>query len=124
MAFINKDKYLKDIATRVGRGSMFFEAEDRPSLMMGGRQVYVSSVGFDTLSGEMTYTVSNQRGEILPSAKGIRPVRELDIKSLASVDRMVVQYSDLRRERTRNLVNMEARMRQVSPKRPVKGVSF
>lgn len=124
MAIINKNKYLKDIATRIGRGSVFFEVEDRPSLMMGGRQVYVSSVGYDTLLGEMAYTVSNERGDILTSSKGIRPVKELDIKSLVSVSHVVAEYSALRQERTRNLVNMEARMRQVSPKRPVKGVSF
>ena len=125
MAIIRKDKYLKDIANRVGRGSMFFEADDRPALLMGGHQVYVSSVGFDTLSGEMTYAVSNLKGEVLPSARGSRRLGELDIRSLASVSEVVSRYSDLRRERTRNLVNVETRMRQITPsKRPVKGVSF
>ena len=114
MAIIRKDKYLKDIANRIGRGSMFFEADDRPALLMGGHQVYVSSVGYDMLSGEMTYAVSNLKGEVLPSARGIRRLGEL-----------VSRYSDLRRERTRNLVNVETRMRQITPlKRPVKGVSF
>ena len=124
MAIIKKDKYLKDIAQRIGRGSVFFEAEDRPSLMMGGRQVFVSSVGFDLLSGEMTYSVSNSTGEILPSARGVRRLGELDIKSLNEVSRVVATYADLRMERTRNLVNLENRVRQVSPKRGLKGVSF
>ena len=124
MAIIKKDKYLKDIAQRIGRGSVFFEAEDRPSLMMGGRQVFVSSVGFDLLSGEMTYSVSNSTGEILPSTRGVRRLGELDIKSLNELSRVVAAYADLRMERTRNLVNLENRVRQVSPKRGLKGVSF
>ena len=124
MAIIKKDKYLKDIAQRIGRGSMFFEAEDRPSLMMGGRQVFVSSVGFDLLSGEMTYSVSNSKGEVLPSAKGVRRLGELDVKSLSELGRVVGPYAELRKERTRNLVNLESRMYQSSPKRSVKGVSF
>ena len=122
MAIIKKDKYLKDIATRSGRSAMYFEAEDRPSLMMGGRQVYVSSVSFDQLSGEMIYTVSNMKGETLPSARGIRRLGELDVKSLSDVGRVVGRYTEMRQARTRNLVNVETRMRQMAGKRPVKGI--
>lgn len=124
MAIIRKEKYMKDIAIRIGRGSMFFEAEDRPSLMMGGRQVFVSSVGFDLLSGEMTYQVSNSKGEILPSAKGVRPLAELDVKSLSGIDKVVGEYADLRRSRTRNLINVESRLRLSSKNRPAKSLTI
>lgn len=125
MAIVKKEKYLKDIAQRIGRGSMFFEAEDRPMFMMGGRQVFVSSVGYDNLSGEMAYIVSNQEGRVLPSAKGVRCLAELDITSLVKVQDVVKTYDGLRKERTRNLVNMETRMRLVSvARRPAKGISF
>ena len=124
MAIIKKDKFLKDIATRIGRGQMYFEMEDRPSLMMGGRQVYVSSVGYDNLSGEMAFSVSNSKGEILSSARGIRRLADMDAKSLSTVCDVVNEYASLRAERTRNLVNMETRMRQVTGRRPVKGVTI
>lgn len=124
MAIINKEKYLKNIAFRLGRGSVFFEAEDRPSLMMGGRQVFVSSVGYDFLSGEMTYSVSNQKGEILPSAKGVRRLVELDVKSLSGIDKVVGYYSELRRNRSRNLVNVETRLRQSARTRSPKGMAL
>lgn len=124
MAIIKKDKFLKDIATRVGRGSMFFEMEDRPSLMMGGRQVYVSSVGYDNLSGEMAFSVSNSKGEVLSSAKGIRRLADMDAKSLSAVSAVVSEYADLRAQRTRNLVNLETRMQQVAVRRHAKGITF
>ena len=92
--------------------------------MMGGRQVFVSSVGFDLLSGEMTYQVSNSKGEILPSAKGVRPLAELDVKSLSGIDKVVGEYADLRRSRTRNLINVESRLRMSSKNRPAKSLTI
>ena len=123
MAIIRKEKYLKDIAMRVGRGTMHFEDEDRPVVQMGGRQVYVAAVGYDFLLGEMAYSVANERGDILSSARGVRRLGELDIKTLASVGAKVGEYAAMRQERMRNLVNIESRMRQVSRK-AAKGVSF
>lgn len=124
MAIIKKEKYLKDIAMRIGRNSMFFEAEDRPSLMMGGRQVFVSSVGYDLLSGEMTYTVSNKAGSTLLSEKGVRKLAELDIKTLSGLDEVVKRYEELRKSRTRNINNVSSRLLQTVGKRPFKGPSF
>ena len=123
MAIIKKDKYLKDIATRIGRGSVYFEEEDRPMLLMGGRQVYVASVGYDFLLGEMAYTVSNDRGDILPSAHGARRLAELDFKTLSKIGETVNEYSALRRERSRNMANIQARVGRLSENRR-KGVTL
>ena len=111
MAIINKDKYLKDIASRVQRGAMYFEAEDRPVLDMGGRRVYVSSVAFDLERGELTYEVSNAKGDVLPSVHGVRSLRALDIKSLSAVGSVVKAYQQMQIDRERNLVNIESRVR-------------
>ena len=111
MAIINKDKYLKDIASRVKRGAMYFEAEDRPGLDMGGRQVFVSSVAFDLDRGELTYQVSNVRGDVLPSVHGVRNLRELDIKTLSTISGVVRTYQGMQLSRERNLVNIESRVR-------------
>ena len=116
MAIVKKEKFLKDIAMQLGRRTVHFEEEDRPSLMMGGRRVYVAAVGYDFLLGGMAYSVSNARGDILPSSHGVRQLGELDVKSLLAVKMAVDEYSRLRRERTRNLVNIESRMRQTSKK--------
>lgn len=124
MAVIRKDKYLKDIATRIGRGSMFFEMEDRPSVMMGGREVFVGSIGYDNLCGEMTYTVSNSRGDVLPTAHGVRRLVELDVRTLSQLSGLVGEYQRLRQSRTQNLVNLETRMRSLEPKRPGRGLTL
>ena len=110
MAIINKDKYLKDIAARIQRGAMYFEAEDRPGLDMGGRKVFVSSVSFDQDRGELAYTVSNSKGEVLPSIHGVRNLRELDIKTLSTVSGVVRRYQDLQLRREQNLTNIESKM--------------
>ena len=89
MAIINKDKYLKEIASLVHKGEMVFEAVDRPSLEMGGRQVYVGSVAFDLDLGELTYSVQNRAGDTLASAHGVRRLSGLDGKSLAAVTGIV-----------------------------------
>ena len=123
MAIIKKEKFLKDIAMRIGRGTMHFEAEDRPEVMMGGRQVFVSAVGYDFLLGEMAYSVSNGRGDILPSAHGVRKLGDLDVKTLSAVQSTVNEYARLRQERTRNLVNIESRVRQAAP-RQMKGIGI
>lgn len=110
MAIINKDKYLMEIASLVRKGSYEFEPGDRPAVRMGGRDVFISSVGFDMERGELTYTVSNEAGEILPSAHGERPLSVLDARTLGTVGGTVRRYAELRRERERNQVNIEARL--------------
>lgn len=122
MAIVNKDKYLKDIGALVKKGVMYFEAEDRPQLEMGGRKVFVSSVSFDMDRGDLTYTVTNQKGEILSSAHGVRPLSGLDIQTLASVGKVVRNYAELKSQRERNLVNVESRLQTVARRRS--GVSL
>lgn len=119
MAIINKDKYLKDIASLVHKGVMDFELNDRPALEMGGRRVYVGGVAFDYDLGELTYTVQGREGALLPTEHGVRRLSQLDVRSLAAVSDTVRRYAGLRRERERNLVNVESRLRQLSgPKGP------
>ena len=117
MAIVNKDKYLKDIGALVKKGVMYFEAEDRPQL-----KVFVSSVSFDMDRGDLTYTVTNQKGEILSSAHGVRPLSGLDIQTLASVGKVVRNYAELKSQRERNLVNVESRLQTVARRRS--GVSL
>ena len=114
MAIVKKEKYLKDIAALVHKGVMDFEGDDRPSLEMGGRKVYVSSVGFSYDLGELTYKVSTREGTELASAHGLRPLSGLDQKTLSAVSDAVRRYAVLRRERERNLVNVESRLRAVA----------
>lgn len=103
MAIINKEKYLKDIARMVKRGAMYFEAEDRPQIEMGGRQVYIGSVSFDYDRGEMAYKVYNRVGNEIPSAHGVRPLQELDLRTLSSVKEVVANYHRMALERERNI---------------------
>lgn len=116
MGILNKDKYLRDIASAIGRGAVHFESGDRPSFMMGGRQVYIHSVSFDSLSGEMTYTVCNAAGKILTSDKGVRRLSELGASQLRELSVKVGDYIGLRRERMKNLVNIESRLKTARPK--------
>lgn len=119
MAIIKKEKYLKDIASRLGNRALYFEKGDRPTVQMGGRQVYVSSVAYDREMGEMTFTVRNDRDELLQSEHGPRPLSQLDINTLSKVGESVRKYAALRLERERNLINVESRLRAVG-----KGVSL
>lgn len=123
MAIVKKEKFLKDIAMRLGRGSMHFEEEDRPVVMMGGRQVFVAAVGFDNLLGGMAYSVANANGEILPSAHGVRKLSDLDVKTLAAVGSVVVEYARMRQERSRNVTNIQSRLHETS-RRSGKGLSL
>ena len=118
MAVINKDKYLGEIASLVRKGSVSFEMEDRPGFMMSGKQLYVSSVSFDTDSGELVYGVS--RGDGAP-AMAARPLSGLDIRTLGSVTRAVRKAAGLRRGRERDIMNIESRVAEVTRKSPLHG---
>ena len=109
MAIINKDRYLKDIAAAVRRGALYFESQDRPALEMGGRQVFISSVSYDMDSGTLSYAVSNARGDVLPSAHGVRPLSNLDARSLLEVSKTVGRYAALRQRRDENLIQLASR---------------
>ena len=111
MAIVRKEKYLKDIASLVKKGALYFEGDDRPVVSMGGRQVFVSSVAYDMESGEMTYRVSDEAGREYASGHGVRPLSNLDIKTLVNVAESARKYAALHRERERNIVNIEARVR-------------
>lgn len=121
MAIINKDKYLKDIGALVKKGVMYFEADDRPQLEMGGRKVFVSSVSYDMERGDLTYAVSNQKGDILPSAHGVRPLAGLDARTLSAIGKKVHEYAELRSQRERNLINVESRLQTVARRRTALG---
>lgn len=116
MAIVNKDKYLKDIASCIKRGEMYFEAADRPVVEMGGRKVYVSSVSMDLDLGVLAYQVSNARGEVIPSAHGVRPLSELDGRVLSSVNKVVRQYHGYELQRERNLRQVSSRVNSVRRK--------
>ena len=119
MAVIKKDKYLKDIASHVHKGALYFEAKDRPAVQMGrgadGKPltVYVSSVSFDQESGQLTYKVADSRGEELSSAHGLRPLVGLDINTLSRVSDTARKYAELRSLRERNMVTINARLKAV-----------
>lgn len=123
MSIVNKDKFVKDIASKVMKGTVHFEMEDRPSLMMGGRKVYVDSVSYDPLIGELTNSVSNENGDILRSRHGVRPLKELEPSVLRDVSEKVSAYVSMRVQRAKNIVNLESRLGR-SRKRPVAGVSM
>lgn len=116
MAIINKDRYLKDIAAAVRRGVMDFELQDRPVLEMGGYKVFVSSVSYDMDHGELTFSVSNSKGETLASSHGVRPLSKLDAKSLSEVASVVRRYESLRRKRSENLMQIASRSTFLSRK--------
>lgn len=122
MAISVKDKYLRSIAALIKKGSMHFEKEDRPSVMMGGRQVFVESVSYDLAAGALTYDVCNAEGVTLSSQHGIRPLDKLDSLTLKSVEEKVRMYDGFRQQRSANLVNIESRARgelqQRKPSRP------
>lgn len=117
MAIINKDKYLKDIAAKIQRSSMYFEMEDRPSIEMGGRQVFISCVSLDLENEQLTYTVCNSRGVELPSAHGLRPLRELDVRSLSAVTDKVDKYYHMRLDREKNLSRVSSQVTTLSRNR-------
>lgn len=117
MAVIRKDKYIRSIASRVGKGEVVFESADRPALEMGGKRFYIGSVGFDYDSGSLVYSVSDADGRELSSAHGVRPVSALDVKVLSGLDAVVARYADLAMKRDRNLVNVESRLRAAAPVR-------
>ena len=117
MAILNKEKYLKDIAALVQKNAMDFEAKDRPSLMMDGTKVWIGSVAYDHDSGQFSYTVQDEAGREYASAHGMRPLSGLDVKTLRTVSEVVTRYAGLRRERGRNLVNIDARLGAVNRSR-------
>ena len=114
MAVINKEKYLREIASFVQKGALEFENGDRPVVEMDGMKVYISRVGFDFDRGEITYDVSDAAGKILPAAHGERPLAALDVRTLASVSGTVKEYAALRSSRERNLVNVESRLKETA----------
>lgn len=116
MAIINKDKYLKDIAGRVQRGAMYFEQGDRPAVEMGGRKVYVSSVFLSHDRGELAYTVANAYGDVLPSVHGMRALRDLDVRTISAVDRVVGRYAAMRLERENNVRRIASQVKGVAKK--------
>ncbi len=85
------------IASAVGRGVMSFEGDQRPQLEMGGYKVYVSSVYFDTDTGSFAYRVSSAAGREIPSELGPRPLDELSLDVLGSVERSVRASLEMRR---------------------------
>lgn len=118
MAIIDKEKYLKDIASLVRRDAILFEANDRPAILIGGKQAYVGSVFFDMDHGVMAYTLCDAAGRELTSARGMRPLSQLDIKTLSEVDVTVKEYASMRIMRERNLEMIKARVHAVDRKKP------
>lgn len=116
MAVINKDKYLKDIAAAVQRGVMYFDEGDRPRMEMGGHVVFISSVSYDMDSGELAYTVSNAKGDILPSSHGVRKASQLDVKMLSVLANTAGQYRALRQRREQNISRVVSRVASLSGK--------
>lgn len=109
---INKHKYLREIASLVQKGAFHFDSEDRPAVSMGGRQVFIKSVGYDMDGGGVTFTVAGPDGRDIPSAHGMRPVSNLDGATLKVLGATVRRYADLRVQREQNLVNVESRVRE------------
>lgn len=113
MAIIKKDKHLKDIASRVQCGSMYFEEEDRPRFEMGGRSVQLSRVYFDRDSARLCYELCDAKGQVLLSDHGARALRELDVRTLSKVADAVRSAHALGLKREKNLVNVRARLELV-----------
>lgn len=114
MAVTNREKYLKGIASRVRKGALHFEGEDRPRVMMGGHEVFISSVSYDTERCDLVYEVSSKAGKPIASQNGERLLSGLPLDTLAAVDAAVTRYASLRRERERNIVNVESRLKAVA----------
>ncbi len=117
MAISLKDKYLKAIAQAVGRGAVDFEAEDRPRLEMGGRQVYVGSVYYDLDRGELAFSVCNERGDVYPSVHGMRPLSSLDQRTLSGLREVTDRYRRMRVRRDENLSRIAAQANVLARRR-------
>lgn len=91
------------IAAKVGKGALHFDLSDRPSVMMGGRNLGISSVAFDPLEGVLTYDVSDKSGKVLSSLFGVRRLEYLDDSLLNAVSKVVDKYAALRNGRGRGL---------------------
>lgn len=114
MAIINKDMYLRDIALLVGKGGLSFDMGHRPGFEVDGRKVFVGSVSFDAERSALTYTLCNEAGKVYPSARGVRELSRLDVSVLSTVRTEAQEAARLRSRRTRNLVNIESRLREAS----------
>lgn len=113
MAIINKQKYLRDIYSLVGKGTVHFEESDRPRFEMGGRTVFVTDVSFDYDLCGMAYNICSETGMYLPTSHGVRPISQLDVNVLKDLSEKGVHLTSLKKERTRNLVAVESRVRNV-----------
>ena len=103
MRILNKESVLMGIAAKVGKGALYFDLSDRPSVMMGGRNLGISSVAFDPLEGVLTYDVSDKSGKVLSSSFGVRRLEHLDDSFLNAVSKVVDKYAALRNGRGRGL---------------------
>lgn len=117
MPVVNKEKYLREIASLVRKGSLEFAPERRPSLEMGGRTVYVKGVSFDIERGELGYEICSEKGDVLSSVNGFRPLARLDQRSLLSVRDASREAFGARVQRGRNLSNIESRVRAAALRR-------
>lgn len=103
------------IAAKVGKGALHFDLSDRPSVMMGGRNLAISSVAFDPLEGVLTYDVADKSGKVLSSSFGVRRLEHLDGSLLENVAKAVEKYAALRNSRglgleaIRNMTNFAAK---------------
>lgn len=111
MAVVNKAKFLMAIARLVAKGSVSFEGKDRPSFEADGKKLFIGGVSFDQEKGELVYSLLDGAGRLLSSRNGNRPLEGLDVRTLSTVSEMVRNYSNLRRQRQRNIVNIESRLR-------------
>ena len=71
-------------------------------------------VAFDMDLGELTYSVSDSKGEELLSRHGVRPLAQLDVNTLGKVEQSARKYAALRMERQRNIINVESRLSALS----------
>ena len=110
MAVIRKERYLREIASCVRKGSLRFDEVDRPVLQVGGRDCYLSGLSYDVLSGEIVYTLSDKAGNVLPSAHGVRPVEGLPAGVLSDLAVKAGRYSRLRADKERNIANIRSRV--------------
>lgn len=113
MAVINKEKHLREIASLVRKGSFHFEPDDRPAVVMGGREVFVASVAFDPELECLTYTVRDAAGTRLASRLGERRLDALDTGTLAAVCVRAREYAALRSGRENDIVNIRSRLLMV-----------
>ena len=117
MAIVNKESHLKDIAAIVRKGFVLFEEGDRPGLKMGGRDVFIRSLEYSHDTGDICYSVCNKDGEILPSSKGERSVKDLPPKILSEVHKSAGKYLDAMLERLSNEYRLGARAKAASEER-------